>query len=120
MAHCHDEPEGKAISAANEQRIRELLDPATTLGRVCLRMLDNGEPIGRTCIAEGTEPHAIMAEWHQLTDENNILSVDGRRPCISVLASAWERRWANAEQGMWAPVDPNLAPNPLTRPFGMK
>lgn len=117
MSHCHDEIEGKSISEADEQRLRELLDPSTTTGRVCLRMLEHGEKIGAACIAEHTDPHTVMAEWHQITDDNGILSVEGRRPCISVLNSAWERRWANAtDQVAWAPVDAGLLPSPLAGP----
>ena len=116
MSHCHDEAEGKALSEASVQRVRELLDPSTKTGRVCLRMLDQGETIGRACIAEGTDPQTVMAEWHQLTDENDILSVDGRRPCISTLETACKNKWATAEQGAWAPVDAGMMPFPLARP----
>lgn len=117
MSHCHDEIEGKSISPEAEQRLRELLDPSTTTGRVCLRMLEHGEKIGAACIAEHTDPHTVMAEWHQLTDANDIVSVDGRRPCISVLNSAWERRWSTAtDQVAWVAVDAGLLPSPLAGP----
>ena len=117
MSDCHEEIEGKAISEADEQRVRELLDPSTKAGRVCLRMLDQGETIGAACMAEGIDAKAVMAQWHKLTDGAGIRSTEGLRPCISVLASAWKRRWASADHGAWVPVDAGLAASPLANPF---
>lgn len=117
MSDCHDENEGKAISLADERRVRDLLDPSTRSGRVCLRMLEHGETIGDACAAEGTDPRSVMADWHRLTDENEILSVDGRRPCISVLASAWKRRWESPDAPLWAPMGTEFPAAPYAGPF---
>lgn len=102
---CGEVDEGKQLSDEDIQRIRELLDPQTKAGRVCLRMLDHGETIGQACNAEGIGSREVMAQWHRLTNQNGIRSLDGKQPCISVLADAWERRWQAQDGPMWMPAD---------------
>ena len=102
---CREPDEGKMLSDEEVARVRGLLDPQTKVGRVCLRMLDHGEPIGQACSSESIGEREVMAQWHRLTDANGVRSVDGRRPCISVLADAWRRRWSSAQATAWAPVE---------------
>ena len=117
MTACSTEPEGKTISLEDEERIRKLIDDTTKEGRVCLRMLERGETIVAACAAEQTDPKATMAYWHHLTDSNNILSTDGKRPCISTLENAWKRKWATSSVNDWIPLNPSLKVSPLSNPF---
>ncbi|MBM6999182.1 hypothetical protein I3I95_03390 [bacterium] len=110
---CNEIDEGTHLSDEAVARVRELLDPATKAGRVCLRMLDRGETIGEACGAEGADTREVMAEWHRLTDAGDIRCEDGRRPCISTLADAWKRRWEAQDAPAWMPLDASFAPGPF-------
>ena len=110
-----EETEGTQLSDESIERVRGLLDPASDLGRVCLRMLDGGDTVGDACMKEGLIPREIMRQWHELTDGAGIRCTDGRRPCISTLANAWKARWSAQDAPLWMPVDAPITPQPFLR-----